>query len=87
MIINIWTAVISKFGGKPLKHKIENITSYKVLLFATFLDGVVFWASYRGFLFYALSSKHPKYPFNDLNSLIESDYRYVLIVTSLIGYT
>ena len=78
MMINIWTAVISKFGGKPSKHKIDYITSYRALLFAFLLDGVVFWATYRGFLFSALSTKHHKYPFNDLNSLAKSDYKYVL---------
>ena len=76
IVIKIWAAFIATFGGKPFKCKIDHITSYKTLLFALFLDGVIIWISYRAFLFSELSSKINKYPFNDLDSLAKTDYKY-----------
>ena len=75
MVVKIWVAFTANFGGKPLCSKIDHITSYKTLLFSIFLDGVIFWISYRAFLFTELSTKVNKYPFNDLDSLSKSGYK------------
>ena len=70
-----WQAFAANFGGKPLNSEIGHITSYKTLLYYLFLDGVVFWISYRAFLFTELSTKIDKYPFDDLESLSKSGYK------------
>ena len=79
MVVKIWVAFTANFGGKPLCSKIDHIkdhiTSYKTLLFSIFLDGVIFWISYRAFLFTELSTKIIKYPFYDLDSLSKSGYK------------
>ena len=73
--MNIWQAFTANFGGKKLDYKVGHITSYKTLLFSVLLDGVVFWISYRAFLFTELSTQLSKYPFYDLDSLSKSGYK------------
>ena len=77
MVAKIWAAFIANLGGKPFKSKIDHITSYRTILLAIFLDGVIIWISYRSFLFSELSATLNKYPFNDLDSLAKSGYKYV----------
>ena len=75
LVVKIWVAFTANFGGKPPYSKIDHITSYKTLLFSIFLDGVIFWISYRAFLFTELSTQLFKYPFNDLDSFSKSGYK------------
>ena len=84
VVIKIWAAFIANFGGKPFKCKIDHITSYKTLLYASFLDGVIIWICYRAFLFSELSSKINKYPFSNLDTLAKSDYKYEIITIEYI---
>ena len=62
------------FGVSPFESKSDHITSYKALLFAFALDGLLLWISYQSFLYLELSSVITKDPFNDLDSLANSDY-------------
>ena len=66
---------MANFGGKPYKSKTDDISSYKTILFTFLLDGLISWIFYRAFLTSKLSSKLTKYPFTDLNSLAETDYK------------
>ena len=77
----IWASVASNFGGKPFPSKIDHIASYKTLVFAFMVDGVVLWVSYQSFLYTELSTPLIKNPFNDLESLAKSDYMWVLELT------
>ena len=74
IVIKIWAAFIATFGGKPFKCKIDHITSYKTFLFSSILDGLVLWISYQSFLYFDLSTVIIKDPFNNLDSLANSDY-------------
>ena len=38
---------------------------------------MVCWMAYNAYLFSVLSTKVTKYPFNDLDSLSKTDYRYL----------
>ena len=58
----------------------DHITSYKALLFAFALDGLVLWIAYKSFLYPELTKKVTKDPFNDLDSLANSDYMWVSII-------
>ena len=62
------------FGVSPFESKSDDITSYKAILFAFVLDGLVLWVSYQSFLYFDLSTAITKDPFNDLDSLVNSDY-------------
>ena len=62
------------FGVKPFESMIDHLTSYKALLFAFAMDGAVLWIGYKSFLYPELSKAVTKNPFNDLDSLANSDY-------------
>ena len=67
------------FGVKPFKSMTDNITSYKALIFAFAMDGLVLWMSYKSFLYPELSMVVTRDPFNDLDSLSNSDYVWVSV--------
>ena len=62
------------FGVTPFESQSDHITSYKAILFAFVLDGLVLWTSYQSFIYRELSTATTKDPFNDLDSLANSDY-------------
>ena len=62
------------FGIAPFKSKMDHLTSYKALLFSFAMDGLVLWVSYKSFIYFELSTAIMKDPFNDLDSLANSDY-------------
>ena len=62
------------FGVSPFESKSDDLTSYKVILFAFVFDGLVLWISYQSFLYPELSKIITKDPFNDLDSLADSEY-------------
>ena len=61
------------FNGKPSAARIS-LASYKLASFVALLGAVVVWISYRSYLTSQLSVEIKKYPFNDLDSLSESNY-------------
>ena len=62
------------FGVAPFESKTDHLTSYKALLFSFTMDGLVLWISYQSFIYFELSTAITKDPFNDLDSLANSDY-------------
>ena len=62
------------FGIAPFESKMDHLTSYKALLFSFAMDGLVLWVSYQSFIYFELSTAIIKDPFNDLDSLANSDY-------------
>ena len=71
----IWTSFAPNFGGAPFQSKADYIASYKTLVFVFVLDGLVLWATYQSVLYTDLSRPLIKNPFNDLDSLANSDYK------------
>ena len=74
MFYKLWASFIPNFGGKPFPSITDHIVSYKTLVFAFMLDGLVLWVSYRSFLFSELSTPLMENPFSDLESLAKSGY-------------
>jgi len=62
------------FGVKPFESMTGHVTSYKILLFAFALDGMVLWIAYKSFLYPELSKEFIMDPFKDLDSLANSEY-------------
>ena len=62
------------FGVTPFESNKDHITSYKALLFVFVIDGLVLWIVYQSFLYIELSTAIMKDPFNDLDSLANSNY-------------
>ena len=62
------------FGVAPFESKIDHLTSYKALLFSFGMNGLILWISYQSFIYFDLSTAITKDPFNDLESLANSDY-------------
>ena len=75
VVYKILASFTPNFGVAPFESKSDHITSYKAILFAFVLDGLVLWISYQSFLYFNLSSVIIKDPFNDLDSLANSDYK------------
>jgi hypothetical protein len=66
---------MANFGGKPVPSKFDTIQSYRFVIFTSLLAGTVVWISYRASLTSELSAAKKKLPFNDLESLSNTDYR------------
>ena len=62
------------FGLEPFESKTDQLTSNKALLFSFSMDGLVLWMSYQSYLYFELSAVIMKDPFNNLDSLANSDY-------------
>ena len=73
----IWSSLIVYCGGKPNKTSIDQRKTYKAVVFISFLGGAIIWMAYRSFLTAELSVTLKKYPFNDLESLSKSNWRYL----------
>ena len=70
----MWASFSPNFSGTPFQSKTDHIVSYKTLVFVFMLDGLVLWITYRSFLYTDLSTPLIKNPFNDLDTLANSDY-------------
>ena len=73
LLTNLWIALKANFGGKP--GSIIKNNSYQILIFSCLLVGSIFWMAYRASLTSELAMVNFKLPFNDLESLLVSDYR------------
>ena len=71
---NLWVAFKANFGGKPNYSKPAS-TTHKIIMFECLLVGSIIWMAYRASLTSELSVKKLKLPFNNLESLLASDYR------------
>ena len=72
----IWTSFISIFGGKPPGCQLDNQSHYRMIVFISLLYGGIIWMCYRSYLTALLSSSEKKYPFIDLDSLADTNWRY-----------
>ena len=70
---NLWVALKANAGGKPSKS--QKNTIHRIVLFDCLLVGSVIWMAYRASFTSELSVTKLKLPFNDLESLSETDYR------------
>ena len=73
----IWTSLIVYCGGKPNKTSIDTRKTYKAVVFISLLGGAVIWMAYRSYLTAELSVILKKHPFNDLQSLSKTNWRYI----------
>ena len=70
---NVWIFITMNFGGEPgCEHK--NFT-LKIILLNFLIAGIVIWGAYQASLTSELSVVKLKLPFNDLESLHNSDFR------------
>ena len=70
---NLWVSFKANAGGKP--SSIKKTTSYKIVLFDCLLVGSVVWMAYRASFTSELSIVKLKLPFNDLESLLRTDFK------------
>ena len=73
LLINLWIAFKANFGGKP--GSIIKNNAYQMVIFSCLLVGSIFWMAYRASLTSELAVVNFKLPFDDLESLLVSDYR------------
>ena len=73
LLMNLWIALKANFGGKP--GSIINNNAYQIVIFSCLLVGSIFWMAYRASLTSELAVVNLKLPFDDLESLLVSDYR------------
>ena len=62
-------------GEAPSTLQIENISSLNILKLSYMIVGLIIWFSYNAFLFSELSFKHVKFPFNDLLTIPDTNYK------------
>ena len=73
----IWRSFIANFGGKPANTSLDLKPYYRITIFVSLLSGAVIWISYRSSLTAELSDVSKKYPFYDIEGLLNSNWRYV----------
>ena len=66
---------MANFGKKPEPSQIGSFDSYRIFISVTLFCGVIAWMGYRASLSAQFAAKIIKYPFYDLNSLSETNYR------------
>ena len=72
----VWSSIKSLFGGRCSgKWDPNTSTSYKLMLFMWSLFGTLIWICYRSQLTAIFSASHTTYPFQDLESLAETNWR------------
>ena len=74
-LANLWVALKANIGGKP--NSIRQNNTHKLVIFECLLAGSLTWMAYRGSLSASLSIIKETFPFNDLESLLKSDYKYL----------
>ena len=72
----IWASFTPNFGGIPFQSNTDHIASYKTLVLVFMMDGLVLWTTYQSEMYADLSKPLIKEPFNDLDSLVKSDYMW-----------
>ena len=81
-LTNLWVAFKANIGGKPSKVP-KNIV-HRIIMFDCLLVGMIVWIAYRASLTSELSVTDLKFPFNDLESLLKTDYKLVLLSYTLL---
>ena len=75
IIVFLWTSFIANFGGVPTSTSIDSKRSYRILLFSSLIGGVVIMVMFRSRLTAELSVTIKKYPFTDMESFSETNWR------------
>ena len=75
IIAFLWTSFIANFGGVPTSTSIDSKRSYRILLFSSLIGGVVIMVMFRSRLTAELSVTIKKYPFTDMESFSETNWR------------
>ena len=73
---NVWICIRINFGGEP-GHEHKSFT-LKIIFLISLIAGIIIWGAYQASLTSELSVVKLKLPFNDLESLYNSDFRLVL---------
>ena len=81
---NLWLAFKANFGGKP--SSIHRSSSYKIIIFYCLLGGSIVWIAYRAEIVSQLSVIKVKMPFDNLEDLLNSNYRQVIFVLNLFSF-
>ena len=68
-------SILANFGGAHFNSKMDKLNSYKLIIFTVLLNGVFIWTYYQASLTSKLAIKFEKYPFNDLYSFSQTNYR------------
>ena len=74
---NLWVASKANFGGKS--SSLIKTSTHQIILFTCLLTGSIIWMAYRASLTSELSVIVKEFPFNNLESLLKTDYRYLCI--------
>ena len=74
----VWSAMKSIFGGKVNNSDIDSGITQSIILFIWSLCGSVIWIYYRSQITALLSISNPNKPFNDLESMANTNWRYFL---------
>ena len=83
----VWSTFAAFWGSKPFAHKIDPIPSYKMTIFTSLLCGTIIWIAYRSSLTSELSIVIDTYPFSDLESFSNTEWKYVCLEVYLNNYT
>ena len=71
----VWMAFSTNAGGK-CKDGLKNKTSSnKTVLFSLLLTGTINWMAYRAFLTSELSAVKITYPFNNMETMLSTNFR------------
>ena len=75
ILMALLSSLLANFGGMHFESKIDKISSYKLVVFTILLSGMVVWIYYQASLTSGLAIKLERYPFNDLHSFSQTNYR------------
>ena len=74
LVGNFWKAIVANFGGC---HKFIGCTrdSFRITAFSCLMTGLIVWIAIRARFTAVLTSSNLSDPFNDLQGLLNSNYR------------
>ena len=73
LMSNFWITFKANVGGAP--SDVHDNNAYQIVLFDCLFIGSIVWISYQASLTSELSNIKLKLPFNDLETLLKSDYK------------
>ena len=76
MADTLWSSLVAFLGGKPSNTIVDGNQSYKIVVFTSLIIGTIVWAFYRSQMNAVLSIRSEALPFQDLESLAKTDWRY-----------
>jgi hypothetical protein len=67
---------MANFSCKPESSLLDYVLPYRMVVFNSLVAGTVVWIGYRASLTSHLSVIKTQVPFNDMESLSKTDYRF-----------